>query len=45
MEQQPSIEFHFLYTPKKFVNGELVEARAIQGDSVLLADGRVNCEQ
>jgi ATP-dependent exoDNAse (exonuclease V) alpha subunit len=27
--------------PKKFVNGELVEVRAIQGDSVLLADGRV----
>jgi len=26
--------------PKKFVNGELVEVRAIQGDSVLLADGR-----
>jgi ATP-dependent exoDNAse (exonuclease V) alpha subunit len=26
---------------KKFVNGELVEVRAIQGDSVLLADGRV----
>ena len=26
---------------KKFVNGELVEAKAIQGDSVLLADGRV----
>jgi ATP-dependent exoDNAse (exonuclease V) alpha subunit len=27
--------------PKKFVNGELVEVKAIQGDSVLLADGRV----
>jgi conjugative relaxase-like TrwC/TraI family protein len=27
--------------PKKFVNGELVEVTAIQGDSVLLADGRV----
>jgi ATP-dependent exoDNAse (exonuclease V) alpha subunit len=26
---------------KKFVNGELVEVTAIQGDSVLLADGRV----
>jgi conjugative relaxase-like TrwC/TraI family protein len=26
---------------KKFINGELVEVRAIQGDSVLLADGRV----
>lgn len=26
---------------KKFVNGELVEVRAIQGDSILLADGRV----
>jgi len=26
---------------KKFVNGELVEVRAIQGDSVRLADGRV----
>jgi hypothetical protein len=26
---------------KKFVNGELVEVKAIQGDSVLLADGRV----
>ena len=26
---------------KKFVNGELVEVRAIQGDSVVLADGRV----
>jgi conjugative relaxase-like TrwC/TraI family protein len=26
---------------KKFVNGELVEVKATQGDSVLLADGRV----
>jgi conjugative relaxase-like TrwC/TraI family protein len=26
---------------KKFVNGELVEVRAIQGDSMVLADGRV----
>ena len=26
---------------KHFVNGELVEVKAIQGDSVLLADGRV----
>jgi hypothetical protein len=26
---------------KTFINGELVEVRAIQGDSVLLADGRV----
>jgi conjugative relaxase-like TrwC/TraI family protein len=26
---------------KKFVNGELVEVKAIQGDSVALADGRV----
>jgi conjugative relaxase-like TrwC/TraI family protein len=26
---------------KQFVNGELVEVRAIQGDSILLADGRV----
>jgi conjugative relaxase-like TrwC/TraI family protein len=26
---------------KKFVNGELVEVKALQGDSVLLADGRV----
>jgi conjugative relaxase-like TrwC/TraI family protein len=26
---------------KKFVNGELVEVRAIKGDSVVLADGRV----
>jgi conjugative relaxase-like TrwC/TraI family protein len=26
---------------KNFINGELVEVRAIQGDSVLLADGRV----
>jgi conjugative relaxase-like TrwC/TraI family protein len=26
---------------KQFVNGELVEVKAIQGDSVLLADGRV----
>jgi AAA domain/Viral (Superfamily 1) RNA helicase len=26
---------------KKFINGELVEVQAIQGDSVLLADGRV----
>jgi hypothetical protein len=26
---------------KKFVNGELVEVKAIQGDSILLADGRV----
>jgi len=26
---------------KKFVNGELVEVKAIQGDAVLLADGRV----
>ena len=26
---------------KKFINGELVEVKAIQGDSVLLADGRV----
>ncbi len=26
---------------KRFVNGELVEVRSIQGDSVLLADGRV----
>ena len=26
---------------KRFVNGELVEVKAIQGDSVLLADGRV----
>ncbi|MGA2280989.1 MAG: MobF family relaxase [Verrucomicrobiota bacterium] len=29
---------------KKFVNGELVEVRAIQGDSVVLADGRVITE-
>jgi len=28
-------------TGKRFINGELVEVRAIQGDSVLLADGRV----
>ncbi len=27
--------------PKKFVNGELVEVKAVQGDSVLLADGRM----
>jgi conjugative relaxase-like TrwC/TraI family protein len=26
---------------KKFINGELVEVKAIQGDSILLADGRV----
>src|ERR1700690_2386123 len=26
---------------KKFINGELVEVKAIQGDSVLLADGRM----
>src|SRR6185312_13551082 len=26
---------------KHFINGELVEVRAIQGDSVVLADGRV----
>ncbi|MGH7992675.1 MAG: MobF family relaxase, partial [Limisphaerales bacterium] len=26
---------------KKFINGELVEVQAIQGDSILLADGRV----
>jgi ATP-dependent exoDNAse (exonuclease V) alpha subunit len=26
---------------KKFINGELVEVKAIQGDSVVLADGRV----
>ena len=26
---------------KNFINGELVEVRAIQGDSVLLADGRI----
>ena len=26
---------------KKFVNGELVEVKAVQGDSALLADGRV----
>jgi len=26
---------------KRFINGELVEVKAIQGDSVLLADGRV----
>jgi conjugative relaxase-like TrwC/TraI family protein len=26
---------------KQFVNGELVEVKAIQGDSILLADGRV----
>ena len=26
---------------KRFINGEFVEVRAIQGDSVLLADGRV----
>jgi len=26
---------------KRFINGELVEVRAIQGDSVLLTDGRV----
>ena len=26
---------------KRFINGELVEVRGIQGDSVLLADGRV----
>jgi conjugative relaxase-like TrwC/TraI family protein len=26
---------------KKFVNGELVEVKSVQGDSVLLADGRV----
>jgi ATP-dependent exoDNAse (exonuclease V) alpha subunit len=26
---------------KKFINGELVEVKAVQGDSVLLADGRV----
>jgi len=28
-------------TGKRFINGELVEVRAIQGDSVVLADGRV----
>jgi ATP-dependent exoDNAse (exonuclease V) alpha subunit len=28
-------------TGKRFINGELVDVRAIQGDSVLLADGRV----
>jgi hypothetical protein len=28
-------------TGKRFINGELVEVRAIQGDSILLADGRV----
>ena len=27
-------------TGKRFINGELVEVRAIQGDSVVLADGR-----
>jgi conjugative relaxase-like TrwC/TraI family protein len=27
--------------PKQFVNGELVEVKAIQGDSLVLADGRV----
>ncbi len=26
---------------KRFINGELVEVRAIQGDSIVLADGRV----
>jgi ATP-dependent exoDNAse (exonuclease V) alpha subunit len=26
---------------KKFVNGELVEVKAVQGDSIVLADGRV----
>lgn len=26
---------------KKFINGELVEVKAVQGDSILLADGRV----
>jgi len=26
---------------KKFVNGELVEVKAVQGDCVLLADGRM----
>ena len=26
---------------KRFINGELIEVRAIQGDSILLADGRV----
>jgi len=26
---------------KKFINGELVEVKAIQGDSIVLADGRV----
>jgi conjugative relaxase-like TrwC/TraI family protein len=26
---------------KKFINGELVEAKSIQGDSILLADGRI----
>ncbi len=26
---------------KRFVNGELVDVKAIQGDSVVLADGRV----
>jgi len=28
-------------TGKRFINGDLVEVRAIQGDSILLADGRV----
>ena len=28
-------------TGKRFINGELVEVRAIQGDSLVLADGRV----
>jgi ATP-dependent exoDNAse (exonuclease V) alpha subunit len=28
-------------TGKRFINGELVEVRTIQGDSVVLADGRV----
>ncbi|HEY1717471.1 MAG TPA: MobF family relaxase, partial [Verrucomicrobiae bacterium] len=26
---------------KKFINGELVEAKSVQGDSILLADGRI----
>ena len=26
---------------KKFINGELVEVKAIQGDALVLADGRV----
>jgi len=30
-----------VFVRKHFINGELVEVRAIQGDSVVLADGRV----